>query len=447
MEAGLISSLRANSRWEGETSLRHLATGAEIPVELTAFSVTDPQSGTQLALAFICRAIGERQRLQQELRQAQKMEAVGRLAGGIAHDFNNLLTVILSYSELLTDVLPVNAPMRAEVEEIRLAGIRAAALTRQLLAFSRQQVLQPKIVNLNEVVAGTDKMLQRLIGEDVELLTVLTPELGDALLDPGQVEQVIMNLAVNSRDAMPDGGKLTIETADVMLEETLERFHEGMSPGPHVMLAVTDTGIGMDKETQSRIFEPFFTTKSPENGTGLGLSTVFGIVKQSGGGIWVYSEVGRGTTIKIYFPRVGREGAPSAPPTTSAPSRGGETVLLVEDDERVRVVAAAGLQRFGYDVLTALTVEDAVHLCEHHRAPIHLLLTDVIMPRMNGPALAEQLRTLRPDMKVLFMSGYTNRSIVNNTILDANTAFIQKPITPERLAHKIRDVLDGTPRS
>jgi CheY-like chemotaxis protein len=349
---------------------------------------------------------------------------------------------------MVAESMPLNDPSRADLEEIRLAGERAAALTRQLLAFSRQQVLQPQIVNLNEVVASTEKMLRRLIGEDIELLTAPAIDLGDVLVDPGQIEQVIMNLAVNARDAMPLGGKLTIETSNIELDEAFTAGREGFKPGPHVMLAVTDTGEGMDAATQARIFEPFFTTKGPGKGTGLGLSTVFGIVKQSGGSVRVYSEVGSGTSMKLYFPRNDRAGADTAPPLTAEVERGGgsETILLVEDEDQVRHVAAAILRRYGYHVLDAHSGGDALLICEQHAAQIHLLLTDVIMQRMSGPTLAERLGRVRPDMKVLFMSGYTDRATLDQALLGSNTAFIQKPFTPERLAQKIREVLDARVR-
>jgi signal transduction histidine kinase/ActR/RegA family two-component response regulator len=386
-------------------------------------------------------------KLAEQLRQAQKMETIGSLAGGVAHDFNNLLTIILSYGDLIADQLKVDDPVRTDLEEIRNAGVRAADLTRQLLAFSRQQVLAPKIVELGDIVGGMEKMLRRLIGEDVALSVVCPRNLAKVLVDPGQMEQVIMNLAVNARDAMPRGGMLTIETAEVVLDEAYASTHVGVKPGPHVMLAVSDTGTGIDKATQDRMFEPFFTTKKDGQGTGLGLATVFGIVRQSGGTVWVYSELGKGTTFKIYLPMADRTtvAMTSRPPAESASLFGSETILLVEDEERVRAVTRAILRKYGYNVLEAQGGGDAFLLCEQHTAPIHLLLTDVVMPRMSGRQLAERLLPSRPEMKVLYMSGYTDDAVVRHGILDSSISFIQKPLTPLTLARKIRDALDAKP--
>ena len=378
-----------------------------------------------------------------QLRHAQKMEAVGMLAGGIAHDFNNILSVILSYGDLVLSDLEPDEPIRAEIEEIRKAALRAADLTRQLLMFTRQQVIEPKVLDLNGVVVGIDKMLRRILGDDVDLISLSTTPLWRVRVDPGSIEQVIMNLVVNARDAMPTGGKLTLETKNVVLDEAFVRQHLGAKPGHHVMLAVSDTGIGMDEQVQSRIFEPFFTTKEKGKGTGLGLSTVFGIVQQSGGSIWVYSELGKGTTFKVYLPSVDApiDTLNSLEPRTSL--HGSETILVVEDDDQVRAVARTILRKHGYLVLEARRAGEALIRSEAHSGVIQLLLSDVVMPQGSGPELAKRLAKARPDMKVLFMSGYTDDSIVRHGVLEANVALLQKPLTPESLATKVREVLDS----
>jgi PAS domain S-box-containing protein len=385
---------------------------------------------------------------EEQLRQWQRVEAIGRLAGGVAHDFNNLLMTIKGCSELLLGGLDPHDARREEVEEIRKAAERATALTRQLLAFGRRQVLQPQVLDLNEVVANMDRMLQRLIGEDIQLLTVLDPELWSVKVDPGQIEQVIMNLAVNARDAMPGGGKLTIETANVVLDEEYAVRHVAVKPGPCVMLAVTDNGCGMDKETQSHLFEPFFTTKNKGEGTGLGLSTVYGIVKQSGGNIWAYSELGHGTTFKVYLPRV-EEGVkayrPKVAPTV--PPGGPETILLVEDEEAVRTIVSKILQNKGYTVLEAHHGHEALQICKDYEGPIHLMVTDVVMPHMSGRELAERLTFLRPELRVLFMSGYPDNAIVHHGVLGAGTAFLQKPFALSALECKVRELLDAPSQS
>jgi PAS domain S-box-containing protein len=384
--------------------------------------------------------ITQRKRLEEQLRQSQKMEAIGGLAGGIAHDFNNLLGVIIGFSEIQLEQLGPADPTRKSIQEILKAAKRAATLTRQLLAFSRRQVLEPRVVDLNALVSEMQKLLLRLIGEDVQLVTAFDPHLGHVKVDPGQIDQVMMNLVVNARDAMPQGGKITIETRNIELDEAYGPTHAGAPSGRYVMLAVSDTGLGMDPETRARIFEPFFTTK--ERGTGLGLATVYGIVKQSGGYIWVYSEPANGTTFKIYFPRV--DAPPSAEPLEArpAPLVGSETILLVEDDDGLRELISAFLQTGGYVVLEAARAQHALELARRHAAPIHLLVTDVIMPDMNGRALAESLVAVRPEVEVLFMSGYTDDTIVRHGVLEQNVAFLQKPFSRDAFLRKVRETLD-----
>jgi two-component system cell cycle sensor histidine kinase/response regulator CckA len=387
--------------------------------------------------------VTDRRRLEEQLHQASKMEAVGQLAGGVAHDFNNLLTVITGYGALVADALPPGDPVRELVGEMVRAGERAAGLTRQLLAFSRKQVLSPRVVDLNAVVADTERMLRRLIGADVDLAARLQPNLGRVRADPGQVEQVVMNLAVNARDAMPRGGKLTVETRDVELGEDYCRTHPEARPGPHVLLAVSDTGCGMTEEVRLRIFEPFFTTKGPGKGAGLGLATVFGIVKQSGGSVEVYSEVGVGTTFKVYLPRADAPAAADATgPVQAAVTRGTETLLVAEDEPAVRALTCHVLRSAGYTVLEAETGEEAVRVADRHAGPVHLLVTDVVMPGGGGRELAETLAERHPGARVLFLSGYTADAVVRHGILGERADFLQKPFTPAALARKVREVLD-----
>jgi two-component system, cell cycle sensor histidine kinase and response regulator CckA len=423
-----------------ETLYRMASTGEEKYLRI-AYAFVPPD----VVMAHV-EDITERRALEEQFRQAQKLESVGRLAGGVAHDFNNLLTAINGYADLLLRSPSVEGAQRGRVSEIRRAGERAAGLTRQLLAFSRKQVLQPKLLDLNLIVSDTETMLRRMIGEDVQLHTNLAPGLHAVRADPGQVEQVLMNLAVNARDAMPGGGHLTIETRNVSLDEAYAGRHVAVRPGDYVMMAVSDNGVGMDEATRRQIFEPFFTTKEAGKGTGLGLSTVYGIVKQSGGNVWVYSEVGEGTTFKIYLPRDGQEaaaerGGGQAP--EALPS-GDETVLLVEDDETVREMTKEALELSGFVVVAAGHGEEALRVCREHRGPIDILLTDVVMPQMGGRTLVERLAEAgRRDLPVIFMSGYTDDAVVRHGILREDVNFIQKPFTPDVLVRKIRAVLDG----
>jgi len=416
--------------------------GRQITVRLSGTALKN-ERGETLGFEMIAEDITERRALEEQLRQSQKMEAVGRLAGGIAHDFNNLLTVIKGYSELMLEELDGPDPLHNELDEIRKAADRAASLTRQLLAFSRQQVLAPKVLDLNIIVNNMDKLLHRLLGEDIDLFTVLEPGLGRVKADPGQLEQVIMNLAVNARDAMPRGGKLTIETTNVDLDDAYARDHVSVTPGRYVMIAVSDTGLGMTEKVKSRIFEPFFTTKEVGKGTGLGLSTVYGIIKQSGGYVWVYSEVGIGSTFKVYLPRVDAP-ADFTPSHSLQPARRGtETVLLVEDEDGVRALVRQVLHKHGYNVLEARNGGEALLMCERHQGKIDLLLTDVVLEQMSGRELAERLLKVRSEMKVLYVSGYADDAIVHHGVLTAGMAFLQKPFTTEALARKVRNVLDG----
>jgi two-component system cell cycle sensor histidine kinase/response regulator CckA len=393
----------------------------------------------------ILRDVTERRKLEEQLRQSQKLESVGMLAGGVAHDFNNLLTVIAGYAQLTLKRLDNADPLARHLEEITKAADRASSLTRQLLAFSRKQLLQPRVFDLNLVISNLEKMLGRLVGEDMELRTFKSEGLGLVKADPSQIETVIINLAVNARDAMPSGGKITIETSNIYLDVEYARYHIAVPPGPYVMLAVTDNGHGMDRETQKFIFEPFFTTKVMGKGTGLGLATVYGIVKQSGGNIAVYSEVGVGTSFKIYLPSVDEEVTGVTPDAVPLENTiGAQTILLAEDEEMVRNLARDCLKLRGYTVLEAANGGEALFICQHHDGPIHLLLTDVVMPRMNGRSLAKEVLMLRSETRILYMSGYTDQSIVHLGVLNEGIAFIGKPFTPDALVRKIVEVL-GTP--
>jgi two-component system, cell cycle sensor histidine kinase and response regulator CckA len=442
-ESQIIERVKDGEHVTHFETVRRRKDGKDINIALTISPIEDAM-GTVMGFSKIARDITEQKGLERQLRQSQKMEGVGQLAGGIAHDFNNLLTVINSYSDMVLGELNASSLfVRNGLEQIKEAGHRAALLTRQLLLFSRQQVLEPKVLDLNEVVSNIAKLLRRLIGEDITQVLCLSPTLGRVKIDPGQIEQVIMNLAVNARDAMPEGGQLTIETENIELDNAYARKHVSVQPGPYVMLAVSDNGCGMDADTQARIFEPFFTTKEPGKGTGLGLATVYGIVKQSGGNIWVYSELGKGTTLKIYFPRV--EAISELPKIAGQDEllRGSETILLVEDEDMVRALAQAILERNGYTVLVARHVHDALRFAQERPEQIHLLLTDTIMPMMNGPELAKRLRSLRPETKVLFMSGYTDKVIANTAAGEPGNTFLQKPFTPRTLTNKVREALSA----
>jgi two-component system, cell cycle sensor histidine kinase and response regulator CckA len=414
--------------------------GRRVAVLIGVVTLTTDQ-GNMEAVSFVV-DLSERKFLEKQLRQAQKMEAIGQLTGGLAHDFNNLLSVIIGYSDILLDHAGQDAKMRSQCQEINKAGNRAASLTRQLLAFSRQQVLEPRVLNLNTVVVEIEKMLRRLIGEDIEFRTALDPTLGSVKADPGQIEQIIMNLAVNARDAMPNGGRLVIETSNAELDDSYALQHPPLSPGRYALLAVTDTGIGMSEETRTHIFEPFFTTKEIGKGTGLGLSTVYGVVKQSGGYVWVYSELGHGSVFKIYLPRVDQSVQQSRP-NELAPElyRGTETVLLVEDEESVRTLTRSLLEEGGYTVLDASNGAHALEIAGRHSGRIHLLLTDMVMPGMNGRMLAQKMIEAQPKMRVLYISGYTGSFSHHGELFDPAAILVQKPFSRATLLRKLREAL------
>jgi two-component system, cell cycle sensor histidine kinase and response regulator CckA len=455
---GVISNVKmvAQSLWEQEEKV--LKTGREI---ITEDNLTDGQGNvhalmTKKSLLMdkrgnkqvvgVLRDITEYKRLEAQFIQAQKMEAIGLLAGGVAHDFNNLLNVIKGYSELILDELDPNNPIRGDLEQIRDAGQRAATLTSQLLAFGRKQILQPEILDLNTVITQMSSMLRRLIGEDIELNSVLQPDLGLINADPGKIEQIVMNLVINARDAMPQGGKLTLETANVNFEDEYVSEHPVAKKGFYVMMAISDSGMGMDAATQTHLFEPFFTTKEKGKGTGLGLSTVYGIVKQSEGYIWVYSEPGKGTTFKVYFPSAKGEISKSTIEVKpESGSRGSETVLVVEDESSVRSLISRILRDRGYNVIEAENGEEALRLNQSFAENIHLVLTDAIMPGISGKDLVSQIELARPGIKSLYVSGYTDNAIVHHGILDSNISFLQKPFSAEGLMRKVRKVLDSEP--
>lgn len=400
-------------------------------------------SGAVKGIVHMVADVTDRKRLEEQLHHSMKMDAVGRLAGGVAHDFNNLLMIIEGYSQMLLSSMSADDPVRSDVEEIHKAAERASDLTKQLLAFSRRQMIQPKLIELNALMMNLERMLKRIIGEDVELVTRLEPTLKPIIADPGQIEQVILNMTVNARDAMPNGGKLIIETSNVRLDEDYVRLHLTPVAGDYVMLSVTDTGVGIDAETRTHLFEPFFTTKEHGKGTGLGLSTSYGIIKQSGGDIWVESEPGRGTTFKIYLPVAVQRPAAASEPSETMVVSGSETVLLVEDDASVRSVLETMLRRHGYDVLSFESPVHALGFCAQNDKTIHLLITDMIMPVMSGRELAAKARQLRPELHILYVSGYADAN--KEDVLEPATNFLQKPFTPEALVVKMREVLSSKP--
>ncbi len=414
--------------------------GTQVYAEVRSFTL---KIGGQNLIFGIARDISEKKNLEDQLLHSQKLEAIGRLSGGIDHDFNNLLTMVIGNTELMLEDNTINDTVREGIKEIQAAGERAASLTQQLLAFSRKQVLQPKIINFNKTIQNMEKMLRRMIGEDIELRTFLDIDVGQIEADAGQIEQVIMNLVVNARDAMPKGGKITLETKNVDIDENYAGNHISVIPGSYVMFSISDTGIGMSDETRTRIFDPFYTTKEKGKGTGLGLSTVYGIIKQSRGNIWVYSEPGKGTTFKIYLPRVEKPISETELKIRKIDTlTGSETILVVEDDEIVRNITKKILQGYGYIVLKAACGEEAIEISKTYKGSIHLLLTDVVMPGISSRDTEMNIKSSRPEIRVLYMSGYTDNTIVHYGVLDPGKEFIAKPFTPESIARKVREVID-----
>lgn len=438
-----LAQLRGRGWCQGFECTWRCQDGKTILVRLGGRAVLD-DTGEISYLEILAENVTERKQLENQLRQAQKMQAIGQLAGGVAHDFNNLLTVVEGQLEMILSEMPAGDPLRHRLEEVEKAAGRASTLTRRLLAFSRMQVLQSKVLDLNVIISGMSQMLARLIGENIEMTFLPEANLGRVKADPGQIEQVLMNLVVNARDAMPDGGRLTIETHNAHLNATYTRQQATVEHGDYVVLIVSDTGRGMDGETQAHVFEPFFTTKQPGQGTGLGLSMAYGVVKQSGGYIWVYSEPAKGTTFKIYLPLVADPAEDNATVQVLSAPRGNETILFAEDEEGVRELVSSFLESKGYQVLAAADGVSARQLAESHNGQIDLLLTDVVMPKTGGRELAEHLRRTSPHLKVLFISGYTSDFIVRNAILESEAAFVQKPFSMQSLASKIREVLDGS---
>jgi PAS domain S-box-containing protein len=415
--------------------------GTEFPVEVSLGPLTTSYG---LSVATTIVDISERKKIERQLRLAQRMEAIGQLAGGIAHDFNNLLAVIIGCADILEEKIPPGDSLTDKITMIKKAATSAADLVRQLLAFSRQQMVQPRVLDLKEILKRTQTTLKRLIGEDIKLNATMEDSLGYIKADPGQIEQVLLNLAANARDAMPNGGLLTITSSNIELGDADKKRHEPIIPGKYVMLTVEDSGCGMDPKTQARIFDPFFTTKELGKGTGLGLATVYGIVKQTGGYIWVYSELGQGTAFKIYLPRIEQAHQPFEEVKIEAPVlKGTETILFAEDSESLREMATEYLQSVGYVVLSAASGKEALQRAEDFQGTIHLLLTDVVMPDLNGPELAERIVSSRPGIKLIFTSGYASESLARRGSLDAAIAFVQKPYRPKALARRIREVLDA----